>query len=61
MASTSEALRLIQQGAVRIDGERVGDRNLELAVGSKHVYQVGKRRGEESRFCRGCECSMKVC
>ena len=44
VASTSEALRLIQQGAVRIDGERVGDRNLELAVGSKHVYQVGKRR-----------------
>ena len=44
VASTSEALRLIQQGAVRIDGERVGDRNLELVVGSKHVYQVGKRR-----------------
>jgi len=44
VASTSEALRLIQQGAVRIDGERVGDRNLELAVGSKHIYQVGKRR-----------------
>ena len=44
VASTSEALRLIQQGAVRIDGERVGDRNLELAAGSRHVYQVGKRR-----------------
>ena len=44
VASTSEALRLIQQGAVRIDGERVGDRNLELAAGSKHIYQVGKRR-----------------
>ena len=44
VASTSEALRLIQQGAVRIDGERVGDRNLELAAGSKHIYHVGKRR-----------------
>jgi tyrosyl-tRNA synthetase len=44
VASTSEALRLIQQGAVRIDGERVGDGNLELAAGSRHVYQVGKRR-----------------
>ena len=44
VSSTSEALRLIQQGAVRIDGERIEDRNLELAVGSKHVYQVGKRR-----------------
>ena len=43
-ASTSEALRLIQQGAVRIDGERIGNRNLELTIGSKHVYQVGKRR-----------------
>lgn len=43
-ASTSEALRLIQQGAVRIDGERVEDRSLELATGSRHVYQVGKRR-----------------
>lgn len=44
VSSTSEALRLIQQGAVRIDGERIEDRSLELAVGSKHVYQVGKRR-----------------
>ncbi len=44
VASTSEALRLIQQGAVRIDGERVEDRCLELVAGSRHVYQVGKRR-----------------
>lgn len=42
--STSEALRLIQQGAVRIDGERVGSRDLELTAGSSHVCQVGKRR-----------------
>lgn len=42
--STSEAVRLIQQGAVRIDGERVGSRELELTAGSCHVYQVGKRR-----------------
>jgi tyrosyl-tRNA synthetase len=44
VASTSEALRLIQQGAVRIDGERVKSGGLELATGSRHVYQVGKRR-----------------
>jgi tyrosyl-tRNA synthetase len=44
VASTSEALRLIQQGAVRIDGERVESGGLELATGSRHVYQVGKRR-----------------
>jgi tyrosyl-tRNA synthetase len=42
--STSEALRLIRQGAVRIDGERVGSREIELPAGSDHVYQVGKRR-----------------
>ncbi|MFO1424849.1 MAG: tyrosine--tRNA ligase [Candidatus Competibacteraceae bacterium] len=43
-ASTSDALRLIQQGAVRIDGERIESRDLELAAGSRHVYQIGKRR-----------------
>ena len=42
--STSEALRLIRQGAVRIDGERVESREIELSAGSDHVYQVGKRR-----------------
>ena len=42
--STSEALRLIQQGAVRIDGERIANRDLELVAGSNHIYQVGKRR-----------------
>jgi len=43
-ASTSEALRLIQQGAVRIDGERIENRDLMLTAGSQHVYQVGRRR-----------------
>jgi tyrosyl-tRNA synthetase len=42
--STSEAVRLIQQGGVRVDGERVEDRARTIAVGSEHVYQVGKRR-----------------
>ncbi|MFZ4791665.1 MAG: tyrosine--tRNA ligase [Candidatus Competibacteraceae bacterium] len=44
VTSTSEAFRLIQQGAVRIDGERVENRDLELAVGTHYIYQVGKRR-----------------
>jgi tyrosyl-tRNA synthetase len=44
VSSTSEALRLIQQGAVRIDGERIESRDLELMTGSSHIYQVGKRR-----------------
>jgi tyrosyl-tRNA synthetase len=43
-ASTSEAMRMIKQGAVKIDGERVEDRGLEIEAGSSHVYQVGKRR-----------------
>lgn len=44
VASTSEALRLLQQGAVRIDGARIENRDLEISVGTCHVYQVGKRR-----------------
>ena len=44
VASTSDAFRMIKQGAVRIDGERVEDRNTEMAAGSTHIYQVGKRK-----------------
>ncbi|HLU07859.1 MAG TPA: tyrosine--tRNA ligase [Woeseiaceae bacterium] len=44
VSSTSEAFRMIGQGGVRIDGEKVEDRGLELAAGSEHVYQVGKRK-----------------
>jgi tyrosyl-tRNA synthetase len=43
-ASTSEALRMIDQGGVRIDGERVGDRALVLNRRATVVLQVGKRR-----------------
>jgi tyrosyl-tRNA synthetase len=42
--STSEALRLISQGGVRLDGERVGNGQATCGVGTTHVYQVGKRR-----------------
>lgn len=44
VASTSEALRLLGQGAVRIDGERVEDRALLVKSGTSQVVQVGKRR-----------------
>ncbi len=44
VSSTSEALRMIKQGAVKIDGEKIEDRNLVLSKGSVHIYQVGKRR-----------------
>jgi tyrosyl-tRNA synthetase len=44
VTSTTEALRMIRQGAVRIDGERVEDGKREIPAGASHVFQVGKRR-----------------
>jgi tyrosyl-tRNA synthetase len=42
--SSSEARRMVQQGAVEIDGERVGDVNRELRDGCRYLIKVGKRR-----------------
>jgi tyrosyl-tRNA synthetase len=42
--SVAEALRMIEQGGVRIDGERAADKGLKLAAGSTLVLQVGKRK-----------------
>jgi tyrosyl-tRNA synthetase len=42
--STSEAIRLINQGAVKIDGEKVSDTKLLIDSGAEHIYQVGKRK-----------------
>ncbi|TAM44065.1 MAG: tyrosine--tRNA ligase [Gammaproteobacteria bacterium] len=42
--STSEAMRLIRQGGVRIDGEKAENPGLEIAPGRVHTFQVGKRR-----------------
>ena len=44
VASTSEAFRMLKQGAVKIDGVRIEDRTLQVAAGSADVYQVGKRK-----------------
>jgi tyrosyl-tRNA synthetase len=46
-SSNSEAFRMIQQGGVRIDGDKVSDRSLVLNPGFSGVLQVGKRK-----FCR---------
>ena len=35
---------MINQGAVKIDGEKVSDPKLEIALDVGHVYQVGKRK-----------------
>ncbi len=43
-ASTSEANRKIDEGAVRIDGHKATDRGLMLPAGAEHVVQVGSRR-----------------
>ncbi len=43
VASTSEATRKIEEGAVRVDQEKVTNHRAELAAGASHVLQVGKR------------------
>jgi tyrosyl-tRNA synthetase len=45
--SNSEAFRMIKQGGVRIDGDKIDDRSLTLAPGFEGVLQVGKRK-----FCK---------
>ncbi len=44
VASTSDAIRMIKQGAVKIDGEKVIDTRLIMLEKGKNVYQVGKRK-----------------
>ena len=41
--STSAAYRMLEQGAVRLDGEKVSDRELLVKPGAQHLLQVGKR------------------
>ncbi|MCH8057175.1 MAG: tyrosine--tRNA ligase [Proteobacteria bacterium] len=47
VSSNSEAFRMIQQGGVRIDGEKVSERSLKLEAGFTGILQVGKRK-----FCK---------
>ncbi len=42
--STSEGMRMIGQGGVRVDGEKIADKSLQLPTGSTVVLQVGKRK-----------------
>jgi tyrosyl-tRNA synthetase len=46
-SSNSEAFRMIQQGGVRIDGEKISDRRMVLDAGFSGILQVGKRK-----FCK---------
>ena len=43
-SSTSEAIRMIGQGGVKIDGEKVEDKGLRLGKGAEAVLQIGKRK-----------------
>ena len=49
-ASTSEAGRKIEEGAVKVDGTRVSDRGLTFTAGADHVFQVGSRRFARLKF-----------
>lgn len=44
VASSSEAVRMIEQGGVKLDGEKVSDKALQLARGTTVIAQVGKRK-----------------
>ncbi len=49
--SSSEAVRLIEQGAVYVDGVRVLDKHFVVPTSESHVIRVGKRRFAKVRFC----------
>ena len=50
--STSEALRLIKQGAVRIEGEKILDSKQEITLNSSLLYQVGKRKFSKIKIAK---------
>lgn len=43
-SSTSESMRMLKQGAVKQDGERIDDKGLQLESGTTAIFQVGKRK-----------------
>ncbi len=49
-ASTSEANRKMDEGAVKVDGTRIADRGLTFFAGADHVFQVGSRRFARLKF-----------
>ncbi|MBU2223395.1 MAG: tyrosine--tRNA ligase, partial [Gammaproteobacteria bacterium] len=50
--STSEAMRMIKQGAVKLNGDtKVEDSKLEFAKGSSTIFQVGKRKFAKVTIC----------
>jgi len=43
-SSTSDAMRMIKQSAVKVDGVKIEDKALKFQAGSEHIFQVGKRK-----------------
>ena len=50
--SNSEGRRAIQQGGVKVNGEKVSDENLEIECRGEYVIQVGKRRFAKVSFVK---------
>jgi len=48
--SNSEGRRAIQQGGVKINGEKISDENMEIACSGDYIIQVGKRRFARVKF-----------
>ena len=44
IARVSEGNRLIKQGGIKVNSEKVSDPKFEISVNSENLYQVGKRR-----------------
>ena len=51
-SSTSEALRMIKQGAVKIDGEKVLDSDHKITLNEEQIYQVGKKRFKRIKIAK---------
>ncbi len=51
--STSQAVRLIEQGAVSVDGKRIQDREAQVPAAGEHLLQRGKRHFSRIRFVGG--------
>lgn len=43
-SSTSESIRMVKQGAVKVNGDKISDPSLKLPIGKNYIIQVGKRR-----------------
>ena len=59
-ASTTEALRMIEQGGVKLNGEKVSDKTIKLGRGETAVVQVGKRKFARSNDLLSSENRIRI-